>query len=102
MLIVPNFEQLERWAKIKNLIWTDRRQLLALDTTRAKLEKEVFGTLQHLARYETPKKLAFLENDFSIETGELTPKLSVKRRVIDERYKPVIDALYAEDRRESD
>jgi len=39
MLVVPNFEQLERWAKIKNLIWTERSQLLALDTTRAKMEK---------------------------------------------------------------
>jgi long-chain acyl-CoA synthetase len=96
MLVVPNFEQLERWGKIKNMIWTDRRQLLALDTTRAKMEKEVFGTLKDLARYEMPKKLVLLENDFSIETGELTPKLSVKRRVIDERYKALIDAQYAE------
>jgi long-chain acyl-CoA synthetase len=97
LLIVPNFEQLERWAKLKNMIWTDRRQLLALDTTRAKMEKEVFGTLSHLARYETPKKIALLENDFSIETGELTPKLSVKRKVVDEQYKHIIDGLYADD-----
>jgi long-chain acyl-CoA synthetase len=100
MLIVPNFEQLERWAKIKNLIWTDRRQLLALDTTGAKMEKEVFGVLKDLARYEMPKKLVLLENDFSIETGELTPKLSVKRKVVDERYKALIDAQY-EDARDS-
>jgi long-chain acyl-CoA synthetase len=98
LLVVPNFEQLERWAKIKNLIWTDRRQLLALDTTRAKMDKEVFGVLQHLARYEMPKKIVLLEQDFSIETGELTPKLSVKRRVVDERYRNLIDAQYADDR----
>jgi long-chain acyl-CoA synthetase len=100
LLVVPNFEQLERWAKIKNLIWTDRRQLLALDTTRAKMDKEVFGVLQHLARYETPKKIVLVEQDFSIETGELTPKLSVKRRVVEERYKNLIDAQYAEDPRD--
>ena len=97
LLIVPNFEQLERWAKLKNLIWTDRRQLLALDTTRAKMEKEVFGSLSDLARYEMPKKIALLENDFSIETGELTPKLSVRRKIVDERYKAVIDSLYEGD-----
>ena len=96
ILIVPNFEQLERWAKLKNLIWTDRRQLLALDTTRAKMQKEVFGTLKDVARYEMPKKIALLEHDFSIETGELTPKLSVKRRVVDERYKDLIDAQYVD------
>ncbi len=41
--------------------------------------------------------MALLEHDFSIERGELTPKLNVKRRVIDVTYKDVIDALYAGD-----
>jgi long-chain acyl-CoA synthetase len=45
-----------------------------------------------------PKKIVLLEHDFSIETGELTPKLSVKRRVVDERYRSLIDAQYADDR----
>jgi long-chain acyl-CoA synthetase len=44
-----------------------------------------------------PKKLALLEHDFSIERGELTPTLKVKRRVIDRTYKSVVDALYVED-----
>ena len=48
-----------------------------------------------LARFETPKKIALLEHDFSIERGELTPTLKVKRRVIDKTYKDVIDKLYA-------
>ena len=43
-----------------------------------------------------PKKIALLEHDFSIERGELTPTLKVKRRVIDKTYKALIDALYAE------
>jgi len=41
--------------------------------------------------------MALLEHDFSIERGELTPKLSVKRRVIDKTYKSVIDTLYADE-----
>jgi long-chain acyl-CoA synthetase len=44
-----------------------------------------------------PKKLALLEHDFSVERGELTPTLKVKRRVIDRTYKPVIDELYADE-----
>ena len=42
------------------------------------------------------EKIGLLEHDFSIERGELTPKLSVKRRVVDKTYKSTIDALYAE------
>ena len=97
VLIVPNWEQLEKYAKIKQLIWTDRAQLLEMPTIHAKMEKEVFGQLDGLARFEMPKKIALLEHDFSIERGELTPTLKVKRRVIDKTYKPVIDALYVEE-----
>jgi long-chain acyl-CoA synthetase len=94
VLIVPNWEQVEKYAKLKNLIWTDRAQLLTMPTIQAKMEKEVFGQLEGLARFEMPKKIALLEHDFSIDRGELTPTLKVKRRVIDQTYKPVIDGLY--------
>jgi long-chain acyl-CoA synthetase len=97
VLVVPNWEQLERWAKIKNLLWTQRSQLLEMPIVQAKMEKEVIGKLSGLAKYETPKKLAILEHDFSVERGELTPTLKVKRRVIDKTYREVIDQLYVED-----
>jgi long-chain acyl-CoA synthetase len=96
MLVVPNFEQLEKWAKIKNLIWTDRAQLLTMPTVQAKMDKEVRSRLEALASFETPKRIALLEHDFSIERGELTPTLKVKRRVIDKQYKGMIDSLYTE------
>jgi long-chain acyl-CoA synthetase len=97
VLIVPNWEQLEKWARIKNLLWTQRSQLLEMPIVHAKMEKEVLGKLGGLAKYETPKKVALLEHDFSIERGELTPTLKVKRRVIDKTYRDVIDRLYQED-----
>ena len=96
MLIVPNFAQLEQWAGYKNIIWTERPQLLEMPLVRAKMEKEVRNELAGLASFETPKKIALLTEDFSIERGELTPTLKVKRRVIDRDYTKVIDALYAE------
>ena len=94
MLIVPNFEQLEKWAKLKQLLWTDRAQLLQMPTVQAKMEKEVHSKLTGLASFETPKKLALLEHDFTVESGELTPTLKVKRRVVDQNYKALIDSLY--------
>ena len=95
VLIVPNWDQLEKWAASQGIIWTSRAELVAMPTINAKVEKEVMSQLTGLAHFETPKKVALLEHDFSIERGELTPKLSVKRRVIDKSYKDLIDALYA-------
>ena len=94
LLIVPNFEQLEKWAKQKNLIWTDRSQLLAMPSVSAMIDKEVRSNLTGLAPFEMPKKIALLGNDFTVEGGELTPTLKVKRRVIEKTYKSLIDSLY--------
>ncbi|HEY1953728.1 MAG TPA: long-chain fatty acid--CoA ligase [Gemmatimonadaceae bacterium] len=96
MLIVPNFDQLEKWAMKRNIIWTDRAQLLRMPTIHAKLEKEVFKELEGTAHFEMPKKIGLLEHDFSIESGELTPTQKVKRRTIDKNYKALIDAMYEE------
>ncbi len=94
VLIVPNWDQLEKWAGAQGIVWTSRAELLAMPTIHAKMEKEVAASLAGLAHFEMPKKVALLEHDFSIERGELTPKLSVKRRVIDKTYKTMIDSLY--------
>ena len=98
ILIVPNWDNLEKWAKVRNLMWTERKQLLAMPTVRAMMEKEINEELEGFAQFEKPKKIGLLEHDFSIERGELTPKLSVKRRFIDKAYKQQIDELYVEER----
>jgi long-chain acyl-CoA synthetase len=95
LLVVPNFDQLEKWAKQQNITWTDRAQLLAMPTIQAKMEKEVREHFGDLASYEVPKRIGLLANDFSIESGELTPTLKVKRRIVDRNYKALIDSLYA-------
>jgi len=94
MLVVPNWDTLEKWAGLNNIIWTDRAQLLHMPTIQKKMDKEVNEQLHGFAHFEMPKKIALLEHDFSVERGELTPTLKVKRRVIDKTYKAVIDALY--------
>ena len=95
ILVVPNFDALERWAAERGLSYGTRAELLELADVQAKMEREVMGTLRDLAKFETPKKVLLLENDFTIESGELTPTLKVKRRVIEKRYKDQIDAAYA-------
>ena len=51
---------------------------------------------RELAKYEKVKKIALLENELTVEGGELTPTLKVKRRVVDEKYKAVIEKIYEE------
>jgi long-chain acyl-CoA synthetase len=96
IIVVPNFEQLEKWAKLKNLMWTDRRQLVSTPIVRAKMEKEVFRQVDKLAHFEQPKKVALLDQEMTVESGELTPTLKVKRKLVNERYRSLIDAMYAE------
>jgi long-chain acyl-CoA synthetase len=96
ILIVPNFDQLGKWAARNNITATEPAELLKTPAVREKMEQEVLGELSDLARFEMPKKVALLEHDFSAERGELTPTQKVKRRVIDKQYKPLIDSLYEE------
>jgi long-chain acyl-CoA synthetase len=96
LLVVPNFESLEAWAQHKGLAYGSREELAALPEVRAKLEREVSARLADFARYEVPKKVLPLAREFSLERGEITPKLSIKRRVVEDVYSEQIEALYAE------
>jgi len=95
VLLVPNFDQLEKWARYKALTFSDHESLIALPEVQAKMEREALSGLSDLARFETPQKIALLPAAFSLERGELTPTLKVKRRVVDEHFRNVIDAVYA-------
>jgi long-chain acyl-CoA synthetase len=95
ILVVPNFDQLERWAAEKKIEIPDRRALLAHPLVQSKMEREVIGGLEHFATFEKPKKVVLLEHDFTIESGELTPTLKVKRRTVDLIFRAEIDAAYA-------
>ena len=95
ILIVPNLDQLERWAKERNLTYASPAELIRLPDVQAKMEREVMGGLRDLAKFEMPKKVVLIERDFTIESGELTPSLKVKRRQVEKNYKDLIDRVYA-------
>jgi long-chain acyl-CoA synthetase len=95
VLVVPNFDALERWAGDRKLSYGSRTELLALADVKAKMEREVMGGLRDLAKFEMPKKVVLIEHDFTIESGELTPSLKVKRRQVEQHYKTLIDQVYA-------
>jgi long-chain acyl-CoA synthetase len=96
VLVVPEWAAVEAWAAEHKVPYATRGELAASGAVQAMLEREILGRLQGLAPFETPKRVVVLEQEFSIERGELTPSLKVKRRVIDQRYKAQIDRVYAE------
>lgn len=96
LLVVPNFDVLETWARQQGMTWSDHEELTGDARVREKLEQEVTARLDGFARYEVPKKVLPLPREFSLDRGEITPSLKVKRRVVEEAYSDRIEALYAE------
>jgi long-chain acyl-CoA synthetase len=96
MLIVPNQGQLEAWAERKGVHAESWVALLASPEVQAKMDRELKRVLRDRAHFEMPKKLLLLPEDFSIESGDLTPTLKVRRRVVEKRFAKEIDALYEE------
>jgi long-chain acyl-CoA synthetase len=96
MLLVPNVDAVNRWAASEGQPTRSAQELLAAADVRDKLEREARKSLRDLAQFETPKKFLMLAEDFTIESGELTPTMKVKRKVVETHYAGEIDRLYAE------
>jgi long-chain acyl-CoA synthetase len=95
-LIVPNFEKLEEYAKTEGVGYVNRRDLIQNESVVRFLLEEVDRSTPNLAPYEKVKKIALLDRDFEIEQGEITPTLKVKRNIVEEKYKELIDSIYQE------
>ena len=95
-LIIPVYPLLEEYAREHQIAFESREQLCA-DPKINEMMKERIDTLQQqLAHYEQIKRFTLLPNHFSMEKGELTNTLKIKRRVLNENYKKEIEAMYAE------
>jgi long-chain acyl-CoA synthetase len=95
-LIIPVYALLEEYAREHKIPFENREQLCK-DPQINQMMKERIDTLQQsLAHYEQIKRFTMLPNHFTMEKGELTNTLKIKRRVLNENYKKEIDAMYAE------
>ncbi len=95
-LIVPDWEQLRSYAQHKGLDCKTPADFCHHPRIIDLLQRQVDSLTADLARYERVKRVALLEKELTIDGGELTPTLKVKRRVIDEKYRDIIDRIYAE------
>ena len=96
-LIVPNFEKLQRDAEALGVTAASNEELVRHDAVRKLIQDEIDRFNQNLDRQEKIRRFALLPRDFSIEEDEITPSLKVKRKMIDKKYKNVIDQLYADE-----
>jgi long-chain acyl-CoA synthetase len=92
-LVVPNFEVLQAWARERGLP-DSREELVRLSEVVSHYMDLVSGMTGELAQFEKIKKIALLPRELTQEAGEITPTLKVKRRVVEERYKELIDDMY--------
>lgn len=100
-LIVPAFPFVKEWASRKGLKIGDSPEEIAKNAdVIARIQKEVDRINTGYGNWEKIKKFALLSKEFGIETGELTPTLKLKRKIILEKYKTVVDAFYAENHQE--
>jgi long-chain acyl-CoA synthetase len=95
-LIVPDFEVVRAWAATEGLGSASNEDLATNPKLRGLIKADVDKVNSELARYEQIRAWDLLPNEFTLETGELTPTLKVKRRVILQKYGDVLERLYSE------
>ena len=95
-LLTLNRDEVIGWAQQRGLATSDWGALVRQSEVRDMVQGIVDRANARLAHFETIKKFALLETDFSIETGELTPSLKVRRKGVESKYAEVIDGLYDE------
>ena len=93
-LLVPVFQRLEEWAREQGLP-EDRAALAGHEKVKALLMGEVETACREFSNFEKVKKIAILTRELSMDHGELTPTLKVKRRVVNERFSREIEEMYA-------
>ncbi|MBM6992151.1 MAG: long-chain fatty acid--CoA ligase [Prevotella sp.] len=95
-LVVPEFRLVEEWARDNGIAFESREDLCANEKVQAMMMERVSMLLQGLAHYEQIKRISLLAHHFSMESGELTNTLKMRRPVIYKNYKEIIDKMYEE------
>lgn len=95
-LIIPEYKALEEYAKANGIDYSSREELCASDKIHAMMMERIDTLQQQLAHYEQIKRFTLLPKPFTMESGELTNTLKMRRKVINEHYKKEIENMYAE------
>jgi long-chain acyl-CoA synthetase len=97
-IIVPDFEAVAKFAKDQELTFKGNEELIELEEVKDLYKKELRGFSKELASHEKIRDFRLVANEFTVETGEITPTLKVKRRVIEDKYGHLIDDIFKDDK----
>ena len=95
VLIAPYFPLLEDWARNHQIAFSSRAQLIQHPDVQALYDSIVQEINQNLARFEKLKRAILLPDEFTPQDGMLTHSMKVRRRAVEERYRQLIDEVYA-------
>jgi long-chain acyl-CoA synthetase len=93
-LIIPSFENLQKFAKAKGVPFSGNGDLVTNEQVRALIQGEISRIMNSYARVEQIRKFTLLDTEWTQDTGEITPSLKVKRRVVEDKYKDFIESMY--------
>ena len=93
-LVVPDFDALKEFADSQQIEYSNHAELVHHPRINELIEQNIADIQKDLANYERVRRFTILEKQFSIEDGELTPTLKVRRKIIEERYANLIERMY--------
>jgi long-chain acyl-CoA synthetase len=93
-LIVPHFEAIEQWAKERKLTFKSNKEMVENEKVKRLIMHRIERRSEPLAKFEKIKKFILLDKEFSMEQGEVTPTLKLKRKIITDKYKEQLEKLY--------
>ena len=94
-LIVPSFPNLKDWCRQNNITYTSNEEMIHNPAVITLFKELVESFNKFFNHVEQIKKFQLLEHEWSIDTGEMTPKMSIKRKVVLEKYRDAIEHIYA-------
>ncbi len=97
VLLSPNFAALKKWASGQGVNAADNQALVADPKVKAEYQRIVDGVNKELAQYETMKRMAVVPDEWTVESGELTPSMKLKRRVVLKKYEQQINDFYKDE-----
>lgn len=95
-LIVPDFEYLKEYSSMQGLSYPDTKSMIESDVLLQAIQREIDALQVNFAKYEKVRKFALMERAFTVDDGEITPKLNVRRHVIEKKFADKIEKMYAE------